>query len=129
MSMHYDPMIAKVSVWAPTREEAVARLRVALDEVQVEPPKKASGMASGSLRTNLSFLHRLVRDPRAIVGDTTTDLIASNPALTTTQDGALSVEAALAVALFQLTETPIDAPTDAAASAWSRVARREGVRA
>src|SRR5690606_15791110 len=27
VSMNYDPMIAKISVWAPTREEAVERLR------------------------------------------------------------------------------------------------------
>ena len=82
VSVHYDPMIAKISVWAPTREETVDRMRVALDEARVEPPHKPDGTQQGSLRTNLSFLRRLVRNETVRGGNTTTDLIASNPALT-----------------------------------------------
>src|SRR5690606_35537633 len=48
VSMNYDPMIAKISVWGQTREEAISRLRVALDETRVEPPKKPDGSRSGS---------------------------------------------------------------------------------
>ncbi len=143
VAVHYDPMIAKISVWAPTREEAVERMRVALDEVRVEPPKRIDGSRMGSLRTNLSFLRKLVRDGRVKSGDTTTDLIASTPALTAPAadaskgEGAISKEAAIALSLFQLTQSglntiPVGAENDVYAaerrSVWARTARREGVR-
>ncbi|NDD92492.1 hypothetical protein EBZ37_10445, partial [bacterium] len=82
VSLHYDPMIAKIAVWAPTRPEAIGRMRVALDETRVEPPRKSDGTAMGSLKTNLSFLKRLTRLPAVLDGDTPTDLIASHPRLT-----------------------------------------------
>jgi acetyl-CoA carboxylase biotin carboxylase subunit len=36
VSIHYDPMLAKLSVWAPDRERALARLGRALGELRVE---------------------------------------------------------------------------------------------
>lgn len=36
ISPHYDSMIAKLIVWAPTRDEAIARMRRALSEFAVE---------------------------------------------------------------------------------------------
>ena len=109
------------------------RLRVALDETRVEPPKKADGTRVGSLRTNLEFLQRLVRNETAIGGDTTTDLIARNPDLTKPLAAEPTEEAALAAALFQVLnemggssakETAQAAPS----SNWSQISRREGVR-
>ena len=35
ISMWYDPMIAKLIVWAPNRDEALARMRRALDEFEI----------------------------------------------------------------------------------------------
>jgi acetyl-CoA carboxylase biotin carboxylase subunit len=143
VSLNYDPMIAKISVWAPTRPEAVDRMRAALDEARVEPPKRADGSRVGSLRTNLSFLQRLSRDARVIAGDTTTDLIASTPALTASPPSEPSLEAALALAVHQLlletegaslpTGVPAGTPggavaTGEAASNWALIARREGAR-
>ena len=43
--MHYDPMIAKLCVWAPSREEAIARADRALGEYSV-----------AGIRNNLNFL-------------------------------------------------------------------------
>lgn len=131
VSVHYDPMISKISVWAPTREEAIARLRVALDEARVQPPKRPDGSRVGSLRTNLLFLRRLVRNSGAISGDTTTDLIARNPDLTEEATQPLTMEAALAVALETLLID--DAPAVGVGvkppqSAWALMARKEGVR-
>ncbi len=139
VSVNYDPMIAKVSVWASTRDEAVDRLRVALDETRVEPPKKADGTAQGSLRTNLAFLRKLVRDETVRGGDTTTDLIGNNPFLTSAESQSPSLEASIALALHQLIaeseETSVSSPpqtgTDGkfgTSSNWQWVARREGVR-
>ena len=131
VTVHYDPMIAKISVWAPTREETVARMRVALDEVRVEPPKKVDGSRQGSLRTNLPFLRRLVRNAVVLGGDTTTDLIARHPELTAGEGADLSREAAIALALFHMTHDLDHAAVsdaDNALKAWSLTARREGVR-
>lgn len=49
VSPYYDPLIAKLIVKAPTRDQAVAKLAVALNEFQI-----------GGIQTNLPFLRRLV---------------------------------------------------------------------
>jgi propionyl-CoA carboxylase alpha chain len=36
ISMFYDPMIAKLCTWAPTRREAIEEMRLALDTFEVE---------------------------------------------------------------------------------------------
>jgi 3-methylcrotonyl-CoA carboxylase alpha subunit len=48
----YDPMIAKLIVWGKDREQAVARMRLALDDFQVVGPS-----------TNIEFLKRLMENP------------------------------------------------------------------
>jgi acetyl-CoA carboxylase, biotin carboxylase subunit len=35
VTLHYDPMLAKLIVWAPTREAAIERMRRALDELAI----------------------------------------------------------------------------------------------
>ena len=136
VSVHYDPMIAKMSVWAATRSEALGRLRVALDETRVEPPRKADGTQGGSLRTNLPFLKRLARTPAVIEGDTTTDLIANHPALTKpVEPGLCSKEAAIALSVFQMlfeadaaSGSEVAAPGSGSVDAWKLHALKEGVR-
>lgn len=49
---HYDSMIAKLIVYADTRELALRRLQQALDEMQIE-----------GIKTNLSLHRAFVRDP------------------------------------------------------------------
>ncbi len=140
ISMNYDPMIAKISTWGRTREEAIGRMRVALDETRVEPPKKRDGTKLGSLRTNLEFLAKLTRNERVLGGDTTTDLIAVESSLTRVPTEAEAAEAvspeeAIAVSLHQLLSeqslVSADSPGNAKGSAvpaWNLIARREGVR-
>jgi len=50
--MDYDPLLAKLAVWANTREAAIARMSRALDEYHV-----------AGIRTNLSFFRRILKDP------------------------------------------------------------------
>jgi acetyl-CoA carboxylase biotin carboxylase subunit len=134
VSLFYDPMISKISVWAPTRPQAVERLRVALDEARVVSPKDASRLKKGSLRTNLSFLRRLARNTQAVAGDTTTDLIAKNTDLTRPAPGGQEVDlsSALATAIFQLVNSTTEMVSEGSQSSnesmWRTVARREGVR-
>jgi 3-methylcrotonyl-CoA carboxylase alpha subunit len=64
---YYDPMISKLIVHAPTRQEAVSRLAGVV----------AQGHVAGC-RTNLDFLHRLLRHPSTMAGDIDTGLIAKD---------------------------------------------------
>ena len=131
VSVHYDPMIAKVSVWGPTRELAIERLRVALDEVRVESPKNGKGIKIGSLKTNLRFLQKLVRHPQVLGGDTTTDLIAKHSELTKSPTEEMSLESAIALSLYQLLEGSVQASValdENLISPWFSLSRREGLR-
>jgi len=65
ISIHYDPMIAKLIAHAPTRTEAIDKLRDALNAFCIR------GVAH-----NVSFLAALVRQPRFLEGRLTTHLIA-----------------------------------------------------
>jgi len=134
VSMFYDPMIAKISVWGRDRAEAVGRLRVALDETAVLPPRGADFRGVGSLRTNHSFLQKLVRDETVIGGDTTTDLISRIPQLVEMGKDSVTPEMAIAAALAQM-EFLTQASDESAGGAlmrestWNVTARREGISA
>ncbi|MDP5347185.1 MAG: acetyl-CoA carboxylase biotin carboxylase subunit, partial [Paracoccaceae bacterium] len=65
ISMYYDPMIAKLCTWAPTRAEAIERMRVALDSFELE-----------GIGHNLPFLSAVMDHPKFISGDMTTAFIA-----------------------------------------------------
>jgi propionyl-CoA carboxylase alpha chain len=65
ISMYYDPMIAKLCTWAPTRSEAIERMRVALDSFEVE-----------GIGHNLPFLSAVMDHPKFVSGDMTTAFIA-----------------------------------------------------
>jgi acetyl/propionyl-CoA carboxylase alpha subunit len=133
VSMFYDPMIAKLSVWGRTRDEAVARMRVALDELSIEAPKTASGEIKGSLKTNVAFLRKLIRCKDTIEGNTTTDLIPNNPSLTTDElMKEVSEETAIALALLRLTEgTDVTGDTGTSrvqTSVWNQRGKMESLR-
>ncbi|WP_298919821.1 acetyl/propionyl/methylcrotonyl-CoA carboxylase subunit alpha [uncultured Roseobacter sp.] len=64
ISMYYDPMIAKLCTWAPTRGEAIERMRVALDSFEVE-----------GIGHNLPFLSAVMDHPKFVSGDITTAFI------------------------------------------------------
>jgi acetyl-CoA carboxylase biotin carboxylase subunit len=57
----YDSLLAKVIAHAPTRAEAIARMRRALREFII-----------GGIRTNIAFHERLLSDPEVIAGRMTT---------------------------------------------------------
>ena len=65
ISMYYDPMIAKLCTWAPTREAAIAGMRTALDGFEVE-----------GIGHNLPFLSAVMDHPRFVRGAMTTGFIA-----------------------------------------------------
>lgn len=64
ISMYYDPMIAKLCTWAPTRAEAIEHMRNALDGFEVE-----------GIGHNLPFLSAVMDHPIFIAGEMTTAFI------------------------------------------------------
>ncbi len=65
ISMYYDPMIAKLCTWAPTRGQAIEEMRLALDTFEVE-----------GIGHNLPFCAAVMDHPRFVSGEITTAFIA-----------------------------------------------------
>ncbi len=65
ISMYYDPMIAKLCTWAPTRDAAIEEMRIALDTFEVE-----------GIGHNLPFLSAVMEHPVFVAGEMTTAFIA-----------------------------------------------------
>ncbi|WP_454849549.1 acetyl-CoA carboxylase biotin carboxylase subunit [Rhizobium binxianense] len=65
ISMYYDPMIAKLCTWAPTRAEAVEAMGQALD-----------GFVVDGIAHNVPFLSALMKHPRWREGQLSTGFIA-----------------------------------------------------
>ncbi|MFB9949043.1 acetyl-CoA carboxylase biotin carboxylase subunit [Rhizobium puerariae] len=59
VSAHYDSLIAKLIVHAPTREQAILRMRRALSEMQID-----------GVSTNLPLHRRIFEDPAFVAGGT-----------------------------------------------------------
>ena len=65
ISMYYDPMIAKLCTWGPTRADAIQEMRLALDTFEVE-----------GIGHNLPFCSTVMDHPRFTSGNITTAFIA-----------------------------------------------------
>ncbi len=65
VSMFYDPMIAKLITWAPTRDGAIAAQIAALDAFELDGPGN-----------NIDFLSAIMQHPRFQSGALTTGFIA-----------------------------------------------------
>jgi len=65
VSMHYDPMIAKLITYGPDRQQAVDRMVTALDGYYIR-----------GVNHNISFLNALMVHPRFVAGNLTTNFIA-----------------------------------------------------
>lgn len=64
----YDPMLAKLAVWAGTRGDATARMLRALGEYHV-----------AGIQTNLAYFERILKDPRFSAGDLHTGFLDDLP--------------------------------------------------
>jgi len=130
----YDPLLAKVIGYAPTRQEAIVRLDRAMYEY-----------FAGGIKTNISLFRRILHDPDFIGGKINTgylDLLLerSKKELHEARDGDRRI-AAVAAVLFTQMENGAAAPVGAAPPAagvsadsaaapnWKRVARSDALRA
>ncbi|MEC9079632.1 MAG: acetyl/propionyl/methylcrotonyl-CoA carboxylase subunit alpha [Pseudomonadota bacterium] len=64
VSLHYDPMIAKLVTHGPDREEAAQTMSRVLDRFEIR-----------GIQSNIPFLAALVQHPRFLAGETTTGFI------------------------------------------------------
>ncbi|NYJ36126.1 acetyl-CoA carboxylase biotin carboxylase subunit [Nocardiopsis aegyptia] len=64
---HYDSLLAKVIVWAPDRDQAIARMRGSLNEFVVSGP---------GVHTTRGFLDRVLADDRFRAAEHSTALVA-----------------------------------------------------
>jgi propionyl-CoA carboxylase alpha chain len=97
ISMYYDPMIAKLCTWAPSRGAAIEAMRQALDTFEVE-----------GIGHNLPFLSAVMDHPRFVEGAITTAFIAEEYPEgfqgVTLPEGALRKVAAAAAAMNRVAE-------------------------
>ncbi|MFD2170905.1 acetyl-CoA carboxylase biotin carboxylase subunit [Tumebacillus lipolyticus] len=64
----YDSMIAKLIVWAPSREEAINRMKRALSEFKIE-----------GIKTTIPFHQKVLRHEKFVSGDVTTKFLELYP--------------------------------------------------
>jgi acetyl-CoA carboxylase biotin carboxylase subunit len=64
VSVYYDPILAKLIVWAPDRDRAISRMKYALDNYPIL-----------GVQTTGSFLKAIMNNPTFQAGDLTTDFL------------------------------------------------------
>jgi len=127
VGLHYDPMLAKLIVWAPDRELAIERMHRALLELTID-----------GVETSRDFHLRLMEDPEFRRGEIEIQWLERRlPSLMAVSPPAETIRAAaIAAALFADSDryrgSSIPAGgangTQAQPTAWSRTARAEGLR-
>jgi acetyl-CoA carboxylase biotin carboxylase subunit len=122
VTLYYDSMLAKLIVWAPTREQAITRMRRALDELQLH------GVA-----TNQQFHARLLADPAFVAGDIDIQFLERRSDLLQVEpDDAELTTVAVAAALAEDEQrrrkrVPVNGAADVTESEWARLSRREAL--
>lgn len=119
--LEYDPLLAKLIAYAPTRDEAIARLLRALEEYYV-----------GGIKTNLGLFRRILRDQDFRAGDMDTGLLdrmLASRGQSVPANGEARL-AAVAAALFARNGTPAGNGSKAPDSngSWKKKAREESLR-
>jgi 3-methylcrotonyl-CoA carboxylase alpha subunit len=115
VTVHYDPMIAKLIVWDSDRHQALRRLRTALSECQI-----------AGVNTNTAFLTGVAAHPAFIDGDLDTGFIERHSADLIPETGALSDRIVALAALDQVLRRAVEVQKAADASEdpyspWSTV--------
>ena len=107
ITVHYDPMLAKLVVWDDTRDAAVRRLRLALAEYEVV-----------GLQTNLPLLRRIAAHPEFAAGAVDTGFIPRHEHTLLAPPGPTPPAALAAAAAHLLRQSPAPTPGDPH-SPWS----------
>ncbi len=109
ITIHYDPMIAKLVAWGETRDEAASRLSAALSRYE-----------AAGVQTNLGLLRRIAGHPSFLAGGVDTGFISRNPGVLAPEPAHEPPPAALAaVAAKALAAQAADALAPDPCSPWS----------
>lgn len=125
VTVYYDPLISKLVTWGNTRDEAIRRMRRALDEYSIH-----------GVVTNLAFHRWVLQHPRFLAGDFDTNFIAQEFHGFVDSGVTGRKEAALAAAALAQRDREVERSTRLAQptqghhvqSPWKNIARREGLR-
>ena len=109
VSFHYDPLLAKLIVWAATRKAAIQRMRHALEDFVLL-----------GVRNNIEFLHHVIANADFTGGRIDTQFIDSHPEFFQFPSNELPLEALLAASLGS-PNPPLSSPHDGRASSFSEV--------
>ena len=119
--LEYDPLIAKLAVWAPTRPETIARLRAALAEYHI-----------AGIRTTIGFFRKLVEDPDFCAGAIDTGFVerflSHPPASDLSRAEGLEEAAILAAGLHFRSTTNVPESSRPMTSAWRAAAKQASLR-
>ena len=108
VTVHYDPMLAKLIVWGKDRQEAIERMRWALSHYVVL-----------GVTTNIEFLHRIVDHPKFVSGDIHTHFLDENPVAVADSDAEVPDEALIAAALGRVKQRQaVTSAEETEASPW-----------
>ncbi len=114
--LDYDPMLAKLIAWAPSRDAAIARMRGALSEYVVE-----------GIRTNIEWFDEILSYPDFIAGRLSTDLLDRFERV---KRAAPDIETEAVAALVAALQIPKPQPVsnESKGSAWVARGREELMR-
>lgn len=93
VGLHYDPLLAKLIVYAPNREAAIARMARALDELTID-----------GVETCRDFHRRVMAEPDYAAGDVTIRYLEEHPEVTEAGPGEDRPDRATVAALAALLE-------------------------
>jgi acetyl-CoA carboxylase biotin carboxylase subunit len=119
VTMHYDPMIAKLSTWGPDRNTAINRCRRALDEFILT-----------GIKTNIPLHKKIMQNEKFLKGDFSThfldkDFDAFDKLFSTTDDRVFLITAAIEAYNLQKSQGIWDLNL---VSNWKRIGRRSALR-
>jgi acetyl-CoA carboxylase biotin carboxylase subunit len=120
VSLHYDPLLAKLIVWGPDRDSAIRRMRRALGEYLVL-----------GVRTTIPFHRWLMEHPAFRAGDLDTAFVERFWAPAGEPPDGLVEDAAIAAVLAEHTARQSRhavAPSDETDGRWLQAARRAALR-
>jgi acetyl-CoA carboxylase biotin carboxylase subunit len=121
--MEYDPLLAKLISYGTTREQAMVRLKQALQEYAI-----------GGIKTNLSLLRRILEDREFYSGRANTGfLLRLQEGSSKSREGAEETVALVAAGIFRLLAESASPSTTSRAngdsvSEWKKTARSEASR-
>jgi acetyl-CoA carboxylase biotin carboxylase subunit len=120
--LEYDPLLAKLIAYGESREQAIGKLRRALEEYYV-----------AGVKTNLPLFRRILENPDFLAGRTDTGLLDRMPERATPAGNCCEEDvAAIAAGIFRASESRQSSggaqwPQTDADSAWKKIGRSEAL--